>query len=88
MAITIRNKETEAMIRELGRRYREGPSAVVRRLAERAVRKEGIADEDDSRRADRQALERWQRNRKETKPVASFAEVMAEIDAVQSDLHD
>ena len=34
MAITIRNKETEAMIRELGRRYGVGPSAVVRKLAE------------------------------------------------------
>ena len=29
MAITIRNKETEAMIRRLGKRRNEGPSAVV-----------------------------------------------------------
>lgn len=34
MAITIRNKTTEAMIREIGRRRGEGPSAVVRYLAE------------------------------------------------------
>ncbi|WP_156953273.1 hypothetical protein [Afifella pfennigii] len=34
MAITIRNKETEAMIRRLGRRWGLGPSGVVRRLAE------------------------------------------------------
>ncbi|MDP3895067.1 MAG: type II toxin-antitoxin system VapB family antitoxin [Mesorhizobium sp.] len=34
MAITIRNKETEELIRKIGRRTGEGPSAVVRRLAE------------------------------------------------------
>ena len=33
MAITIRNKETEELIRKIGRRTGEGPSAVVRRLA-------------------------------------------------------
>lgn len=37
MAITIRNKETEAMIRKLGERWRLGPSAVVRRLAEKSL---------------------------------------------------
>lgn len=35
MAITIRNKETEALIRTIGRRTGEGPSAVIRRLAEK-----------------------------------------------------
>ena len=35
MAITIRNKTTEDLIRKIGRRTGEGPSAVVRRLAER-----------------------------------------------------
>jgi hypothetical protein len=38
MAITIRNKTTEAMIREIGRRRGEGPSAVVRYLAESKLR--------------------------------------------------
>lgn len=33
MAITIRNKTTEELIRQIGRRTGEGPSAVVRRLA-------------------------------------------------------
>jgi hypothetical protein len=33
MAITIRNKTTEELIRKIGRRTGEGPSAVVRRLA-------------------------------------------------------
>jgi len=34
VAITIRNKTTEELIRKIGRRTGEGPSAVVRRLAE------------------------------------------------------
>ncbi len=37
MAITIRNKETEELIRRIGRRTGEGPSAVIRRLAEREL---------------------------------------------------
>ena len=35
MAITIRNQKTEELIRKIGRRTGEGPSAVVRRLVER-----------------------------------------------------
>jgi hypothetical protein len=34
MAITIRNKKTEELIRLIGRRTGEGPSAVIRRLAQ------------------------------------------------------
>ena len=41
MAITIRNQRTEELIRKIGRRTGEGPSAVVRRLAEREA---GIND--------------------------------------------
>ena len=37
VAITIRNQKTEELIRKIGRRTGEGPSAVVRRLAEREV---------------------------------------------------
>lgn len=90
MAITIRNRETEEMIRELGRRFSEGPSAVVRRLAEQAVRKEGLVDDDADRdrQHDNLALERWRRNRIDTAPRASFEEIMEEMDAFQSDLHD
>jgi hypothetical protein len=35
VAITIRNQKTEELIRKIGRRTGEGPSAVVRRLVER-----------------------------------------------------
>ena len=88
MAITIRNRETEDMIRELGRRNREGPSAVVRRLAERALLQEGLAREDEKLREDRLALDRWEESRSAAKPKVSFAQIMSDIDDVQSDLHD
>lgn len=35
MAITIRNKTTEELIRQIGRRTGEGPSAVISRLVTR-----------------------------------------------------
>lgn len=41
MAITIRNKETEAIIRRIGKRRNEGPSAVVSRWAKEADEREG-----------------------------------------------
>ena len=37
MAITIRNKQTELMIRELGKRWDKGPSETIRRLAAREL---------------------------------------------------
>ena len=45
MAITIRNKDTEAQIRLLGERWGMGPSAVVRRLAEEELRRDGQVDQ-------------------------------------------
>ena len=51
MAITIRNKETEELIRRIGRRTGEGPSAVIRRLAEReAVQHPTSVSEEEVRR--------------------------------------
>jgi len=41
MAITIRNKETEAIIRRVGKSRNEGPSAVVSRWAREALKQEG-----------------------------------------------
>ena len=37
MAITIRNRETEDMVRKIGERWGEGPSAVVKRLAKKEL---------------------------------------------------
>ena len=50
MAITIRNKETEAMIRQIGKRRKEGPSAVVRYLAKQEIGQEGGAPSQDPQR--------------------------------------
>lgn len=44
MAITIRNKATEAMIRELAQRWKQGPSAVIARLAKLQLEQEREAD--------------------------------------------
>lgn len=51
MAITIRNKEVEAKIRKLGKRRSEGPSAVISRLVNEEVKREGqVSDADYQRR--------------------------------------
>jgi len=55
MAITIRNKEIEANIRRLGKAWGIGPSAVVRRLAEAQVAREGTLAPSDYRRR----MEAW-----------------------------
>ena len=47
MAITIRNKETEELIRRIGRRTGEGPSAVIRRLAENENKHTGTVPPDE-----------------------------------------
>ena len=50
MAITIRNKETEAMIRELAERWNQGPSAVIARLARLQLEQEREAEAVDVER--------------------------------------
>jgi len=55
MAITIRNKRTEAMIREIGERTGEGPSALVHRLAREALEREAALE----KREERTRLEAW-----------------------------
>ena len=88
MAITIRNQETEAMIRKLGARHGEGPSATIRRLAAKALKNEPqeASPEEQLRRA--QIFADFRRRYPPDPNGATFEEVMAEIDAVQSDLHD
>ena len=50
MAITIRNKETEAMIGRLGLRWGLGPSAVVKRLAEEELARAGTVPPEEFER--------------------------------------
>jgi hypothetical protein len=50
MPITLRNKATEALIRELGKARREGPSATIARLAREAKQQEEQAWEAEKER--------------------------------------
>lgn len=47
MAITIRNRETEAMLRQLGMRWGLGPSRVIRRLAEEELVRSGTTSPEE-----------------------------------------
>ena len=55
MAITIRNKRTEAMLRDIGERTGEGPSALLYRLAKEAIEREAAREEQEQRKR----LESW-----------------------------
>ncbi len=50
VAITIRNKQTEELIRRIGRRTGEGPSAVVARAVEALSQSPDTVSEDEKRR--------------------------------------
>ena len=88
MAITIRNKETEAMIRRLGAARGEGPSATIRRLAKEALARAPAVAPPEVQAARRAFFEEFRRNH--PKPVGgpTFGEIMDDIDSIQSDLHD
>lgn len=85
MAITIRNKETEELIRRIGQRTGEGPSAVVRRLAHNAVgQSETSVPETEVQRR----LARFEKLRKEYPPPenpVSWAEIQEEMDSIFGD---
>ena len=51
IAITIRNRETERMIREIGKHYGERPSQTIRRLAEKELDQPGAALQEEFDRA-------------------------------------
>lgn len=56
MAITIRNKETEDLIRRIGRRTGEGPSAVVARAVEALDRSHQDLSAEEKRRKFKQLM--------------------------------
>ena len=88
MAITIRNKTTEDLIRKIGRRTGEGPSAVVRRLAEREAGikagKEAVSPEVVERRM-RELEESRLRHTYPDDPKLSWAEIEEEMDSIFGD---
>jgi len=81
MAITIRNRKTEELIRTIGRRTGEGPSAVIRRLAESEAKGEHTVPPD----VVRQRIERMKelsRKYPPPDPKPSWTEMEREMDAL------
>ncbi len=66
MAITIRNKETERIIRDVGSQTGEGPSALIARLVEQEERR--LAEARQARREERRMA--LQQLIEETPPVS------------------
>jgi len=81
MAITIRNKDTEAMIRRIGKRRNEGPSAVVKRLAEQELQRNGEVQQEEYARRMR-AFEELAQKYPPPGPKVPWAEIEREMDAV------
>ncbi len=88
MAITIRNKTTEELIRKIGRRTGEGPSAVVRRLAEReaAGQIDRVSEEELERRLEfmRELHEKYP----PPDPKPSWDEIQRDVHAMYEYLDD
>jgi hypothetical protein len=81
MAITIRNKETEELIRRIGRRTGEGPSAVIRRLAENENARGGsVPPEEVARRM--RVFEELREKYPPPEEKMTWAEVEREMDAI------
>ena len=86
MAITIRNQKTEELIRKIGRRTGEGPSAVVRRLAEREAKGEDEQDVPAQEVQRRIALfDELRKKYPDTGPKMSWAEIEEEMDSIFGD---
>jgi hypothetical protein len=86
MAITIRNKQTEELIRKIGRRTGEGPSAVIARLvkAEASGRNDQKVPEEEVRR--RLALfEELSKKYPHTGPALTWTQIEEEMDSIFGD---
>lgn len=81
MAITIRNKDTEAMIRRIGKRRNEGPSAVVKRLAEQELLRNGQVSQGEYERRMR-VFDELARKYPPSEPKVPWSEVEREMDAL------
>jgi hypothetical protein len=81
MAMTIRNKETEAMIRRIGKKRGEGPSSVIRRLAEQELRRNGEVPQAEYNRRMR-AFEELARRYPPPEPRVPWSEIEAEMQSL------
>jgi hypothetical protein len=79
MAITIRNKDTEAMIRRIGKRRDEGPSAVVKRLAEQELQRSGEVPKEEYERRMR-LFDELARKYPPPEPEVPWSEIEKEMD--------
>ena len=80
MAITIRNKQTESMIRELGKRWNQGPSETVRRLAARELSRPARTQAEIDR--DMQAFEELARKYPPPNDGRTWADIEAEMQSI------
>ena len=85
MAITIRNKTTEDLIRKIGRRTGEGPSAIISRLVAREATGENdtVPPEEVKRRLAR--FEELAKMYPPTKPKLRWSEIEEEMDSIFGD---
>jgi hypothetical protein len=81
MAITIRNRDTEAMIRRIGKHRNEGPSAVVKRLAEQELQRGGEVSQEEYERRMR-AFDELARKYPPSEPKVPWSEIERERDAL------
>jgi hypothetical protein len=82
MAITIRNKELEAAIREIGRETGEGPSAIIARGI-RAIRPERTEETQEERIARRRAaMEKLMADFPPPAEPIPWSEIEREMDAM------
>ena len=88
MAITIRNKKTEDLIRKIGRRTGEGPSAVIARLVKAEADKNSNpappSPEVVASRM-REMEELRQKYRHSDDPKLSWADIEREMDSIFGD---
>jgi len=86
MAITIRNKTTEELIRKIGRRTGEGPSAVIARLVKAEAK-------DKDKPVPPEVVKQRMRELKESRlkytypddPKLTWAEIEEEMDSIFGD---
>jgi hypothetical protein len=89
VAITIRNKTTEELIRKIGSRTGEGPSAVIRRLAENENRQQPQrVSEDEVKRRVRAMEELAEKYRDPDAPKRSWQQIEREMDSIFGDDFD
>ena len=88
MAITIRNKATEELIRQIGRRTGEGPSAIVRRLAQAEIKGEQTVPPDVVQRRIARIRALRAEHKHPDDPKLTWEEAEREMDAIFGDEDD